>query len=539
MKKSFKSFLILESLFCLLLLSSLFFLDRGHEPNMPPVFLYIESDDAFQLSRQIIGDFQKTFTQQGNNTAGIDQQKSKSQKSGMKMQLEGSETSYWQSLNADPRAIGISIGIDKKQHTKESQLRLTFSSTNRLSKPVVEMLVLGIQGAYLAIEENPYGEALAIIPRQNGTTSIENPEKLLIVPIYITFNIIFAGLWLGFFFEFKSAFASKHPWRSLLTWQISVTSLLVLMGLVVAIGLMGNVFNLIMLTITMTVITFMMVLIGVFTGFLFKHKPIGMIWIFAVQCLQLLPLISYFLPSINNWWLKILPSYSLLGLFKGLLQSQIGLQDFGAALLGVFLLGMVLFLGGFIWQHAKLKAWLVALSAVAVCSALLFMPSSQLNLINMAVVVDQSTDRLDKQGGALIPGQSTDLITELQTLGNVTIVADRDHLNQVIDRPDDVVGIDTTQIPPQIIVEGDEVMMPQLLVRGALDRYLSNGRQLLMIDFIPRSKQGGNTLSIGTGLLRMPLVAGTLISLVIMLLRGFIYIGLPYNLRLSLLSKFR
>ncbi len=539
MKKSFKSFLILESLFCLLLLSSLYFLDRGHVPNMPPVFLYIESDDAFQLSRQIIGDFQKTFAQQGNNTAERDQQKFKSKKSGMKMQLEGSETSYWQSLDADPSAIGIRIGIDKKQHSKESKLRLSFSSTNHLSKPIVEMLVLGIQGAYLAIEENPYGEVIAISPRQNATTSIENPEKLLILPIYITFNIIFAGLWLGFFFEFESALASKHRWRSLFTWPISMTSLLVLMGLVVAIGLMGNVFNLLILSIAMAMITFMMVLIGVFTGVIFRHKPIGKVWIFVVQCLQLLPLISYFLPSFNNWWLKILPSYSLLGLFKGILQNQIGLQDFGAAFLGVFLLGMVLFLGGFLWQHAKLKAWLVALSAAAVCSVLLFIPSSHLNLINMAVVVGQSTDQLDRQVGALIPGQSTDLITELQTLGNVTIVADRDHLNQMIDRSDDVVGIDTTRIPPQIIVEGDEVMMPQLLVRGALDRYFSNGRQLLMIDYLPRSKQGGKTPSIGTGFLRMPLVAGTLISLVVMLLRGFIYIGLPDYLRISLLSKFR
>lgn len=521
----------MEGLFGILLLFSLFYVDRGQTPNLPPVFLYIESEEAFQFSRQIVE------VAKGIETANKPSQGTETKKKpvrGMKIQLEASETSYWQSLNADPRAIGLRLGLVKLSNSEVPQLHLTFSTSGDLSEAIVDTLRLAIQGAYLTIAENPNAPVIDVVSREDKTQNTQLTQNQLILPVYLTLNIIMATMWYGFSLKRSDSFDlqgdCKPQGRPInghslhLTHMIAIVLSFVMVGIAITIGLIGvpsYSLHLILLVFSGSIFA---LITGVFIRAVFKTGAVGNGVMIAVQIIQIIPLVSYFLPSFNAWWLRIIPSYSFLVLFKELLRSDwlwdaIAWRALFEFSLNVSLFSGMLLLCGLLWHKLKYKIAFPVVIVAIITLAIFYLPSSRMSFINIAV----------------IDGAQASLIAELKTLGKVSVVEDRDALNRMIDGIDDTLGIDTTQITPQIILEGDEVLMPQLFLRGVLDRHLSQGKpQLLIVDHEARPKIQLKMKTEASGLFRVPLVTGTLISVLILVLRCVVYIGLTGKFKLSL-----
>ncbi|MFP4456878.1 MAG: ABC transporter permease [Clostridia bacterium] len=229
--------------------------------------------------------------------------------------------------------------LEEKLNNNKSSVGLEIKEVN--SKLTLEIVLQGYESeslkrfikaeleGYFVSQEIDMNEAVEFVPLQSNAETISDKEN--IIPIYLTMNIALMGLFIiaaYIFLDKEEGLVKAYAVAPVSIWQYLLSKILIILVMGLATSFL-TVFVLMRFDVNY-VWLFGLVLafnlfgssLGILITSYFKTMTQAMGSLYFVIIFLMLGTISYFAPSFNPFWIKIMPTYSMLFSFQQLLLNN-------------------------------------------------------------------------------------------------------------------------------------------------------------------------------------------------------------------------
>ncbi|MBM7560795.1 ABC transporter permease [Fusibacter tunisiensis] len=194
------------------------------------------------------------------------------------------------------------------------------------SERMINLMRLGIESMFM----DQKMDSVDVVQIEASPERLSDREAIL--PVYITMNVGMMGLFIiaaYIFLDKEEGVIKAYAVAPVKVWQYLASKMLIMLimgiitSLIVFVALLGFKVNYLYFIGMIIAFNLFGSSLGLFISSFFDTMVKAMGAMYAVIMIMILPTVAYFMPSFNPFWVKILPSYSMMFMIRDLISNQI------------------------------------------------------------------------------------------------------------------------------------------------------------------------------------------------------------------------